>query len=313
LAAVSPPKNTAWRHGLIAPRRFLIALAGMSRQNEFMFSEATDLTRILLQAGAGLILIAGATADLYLGLLVQTRRLMPSLPSYRTLTQRPFTFFHAQLALASTLVFAVPLLVQDGPAKTPKESALVLGPVLYALAGFLVITLCLTYSRTSMRQSFFSPHCSAREAITKGLLYGLAVIPPVLLLSLALTAVTEALGFEPALQEVFDWLGDTTLSPGTRLFMIVAAVAIAPVVEELLFRGVLFTAVLKVRPFLFAALLSGLYFALVHFHAPSFLPLLALSTAFSAGYAATGSILTPIVMHALFNLTSVLLYLAGAA
>ena len=278
-----------------------------------MFSEATDLTRILLQAGAGLILIAGATADLYLGILVQTRRLKPSLPAYRTLTQRPFTFFHAQLALVSTLVFAAPILVQNGPATTPKESALVLGPVLYALAGFLVIALCLTYSRTSLRQSFLSQHGSTRKALTKGLLYGLAVIPPVLLLSLALTTVTEALGFEPALQEVFDWLGDKTLSPGTRLFMIVAAIAIAPVVEELLFRGVLFTAVLKARPFLFAALLSGLYFSLVHFHAPSLLPLLALSMAFSAGYAATGSILTPIVMHALFNLTSVLLYLAEAA
>lgn len=294
-------------------RWFLIALTGTSRHNTFMISVTTDLTRILFQAGAGLILIAGTTADLYLVFMVQARRMTLSLPAYSTLTQRPFTFFHTQLVLFATLVFAAPLLVQSGPATVPKESSLILGPLLYALTAFLVITLSLTYSRTSLRQAFFSAQCPTRKALTKGLLYGLAAIPPILLLSMAIATITEALGFEPTLQEVFDWLGDATLAPGTRLFMIVAAIVIAPVVEELLFRGILFTAVLKARPFFFAALLSGLYFALVHFHAPSFLPLLVLSTAFSAGYAATGSILTPIVMHALFNLTSILLYLAGAA
>jgi membrane protease YdiL (CAAX protease family) len=125
-----------------------------------------------------------------------------------------------------------------------------------------------------------------------------------------MTSLTESLGFEPKLQEVFDWLGDGSLALGTRVFMMVAAIVIAPVVEETLFRGILFPSALKGRTFFSAAMITGTYFALVHFHAASFLPLLALSMAFSAGYAATGSILTPIVMHALFNLTSVLFYLA---
>ncbi len=277
-----------------------------------MFPETTDLTRLLFQVLAGLVVIAGATVDLYLGLLVQTRRLGPPLCSRATLTQRPFTAFHVQLALASTLLFTLPMLFQKPTTAAPAELSLILGPLLYACVGIMVVFLGLTYSRTSLRQAFFSPHCTALQALRKGLLYGLALIPPIVLLSLVTTSVTEALGYEPQLQEVFEWLGDDTLALGTRIFMMAAAVVIAPVVEELLFRGILFASVLKTRPFFFAALLSGAYFALVHFHAPSFLPLLALSIAFSAGYAATGSILTPIVMHALFNLTSVLLYLADA-
>ncbi|MDR2849578.1 MAG: hypothetical protein LBW77_03430 [Verrucomicrobiota bacterium] len=47
-------------------------------------------------------------------------------------------------------------------------------------------------------------------------------------------------------------------------------------------------------------------------HGPSFLPLLALSAAFAGGYAATGSLVTPVVMHALFNFASLCFYLAGA-
>ncbi len=276
-----------------------------------MFPETTDHTRLLFQVLAGLILLAGTTVDLYLGVLVQTRRLVPSLRSRAAVARRPFTVFHAQLAVFATLMFALPMLSQKTGGAAPNDLSLILGPLFYALAGFTVIGLCLTYSRTSLRQAFFSPHGTARQALGKGLLYGLAIIPPVVLLSMAMTSVTEALGYEPQLQEVFDWLGDDSLALGTRVFMMAAAVGIAPVVEETLFRGILFPAVLKTRPFLFAALLSGAYFALVHFHAPSFLPLLALSIAFSAGYAATGSILTPIVMHALFNLTSVCFYLAG--
>jgi membrane protease YdiL (CAAX protease family) len=98
-----------------------------------------------------------------------------------------------------------------------------------------------------------------------------------------------------------------------RVGLITAAVLIAPTVEEFVFRGILFRALLRHRRFAYAALLSGAYFALVHLHAPSFLPLLALSAAFSAGYAATGSILTPIVMHALFNAVSLLAYFAGSS
>jgi len=275
-----------------------------------MFSGTSDLTRIVFQALAGIILILGAAVDLHLGVLVQTRRLAPSLQACAALARRPFTAFHTQLALFATLMFSLPALFQSPASATPKESALLLSPLLYALTGFLVVSLCLTYSRTSARQAFLSPTCTAREALLKGLLYGLAAIPPVVLLSMAISRTLEAFGHPTQLQEVFDWLGDGSFRLGTRLFMTVAAVVIAPVVEELLFRGILFTAVLKARRFFFAALLSGAYFALMHFHAPSFLPLLALSIAFSAGYAATGSILTPIAMHALFNLTSVLFYMA---
>jgi membrane protease YdiL (CAAX protease family) len=275
-----------------------------------MLNESTDLSRFLFQGLAGLIVLAGATADIYLALLVQTRRILPSLPSRTLLTQRPFTAFHAQLALFATLMFALPMLFQKPPAAAPSDLSLILGPVLYAITGFMVIALCLTYSRTSFRQAFLSPLCTSRQALKKGVLYGFAIVPPVVMLSMVITMATEALGYEPQLQEVFDWLGDDSLALSTRAFMVAAAVVIAPVVEEALFRGILFPAVLKARPFFFAALLSGAYFAIVHFHAPSFLPLLALSIAFSAGYAATGSILTPIVMHALFNLTSVIFYLA---
>jgi hypothetical protein len=76
---------------------------------------------------------------------------------------------------------------------------------------------------------------------------------------------------------------------------------VAPVVEELLFRGVLLPAVNRLvgaRP---AIVIVSLLFALVHGHWPSMVPLFMLSTALCLAYIYRGSLMTSIVMHASFN------------
>ena len=278
-----------------------------------MTEVSSELTRLALLAAAGLIVIAGATIDLYLLFLFQRRTAPLSFPAQQELKQRPFTFIHALHVILVTLLFAAPVLFQGPKQPTPSQTTLLFGPLLYALVCLLLVSFCLAMTRVTFRGAFTSKGCTAGRALGKGVLYGLAAIPPVILLSHVMATCTEALGYEPRLQEVFNWLNDGTVSAGTRAFIMVAAIIIAPVTEETLFRGILFPALLKSRAFASAALVSGLYFALVHFHAPSLLPLLALSLAFSGAYAATGSLLTPIVMHALFNTVSLLLFLADNA
>jgi len=278
-----------------------------------MVEVSSELTRLLFLAAAGLLVLAGATVDLYLLFLLQRRTSPLSLPAQPELRQRPFTFYHALQVLVVTLLFAVPVLFQAPNQPTPSETTLVCGPLLYALVCLLIVSFCLATTGATFRGAFTSKTCTAGQALGKGMLYGLAAIPPMILLSHVMATCTEALGYEPRLQEVFEWLSDGKVSTGTRVFMMTAAVLIAPVAEEALFRGILFPALLKHRTFASAALISGFYFALVHFHAPSLMPLLALGFAFSSAYAATGSLLTPIVMHALFNTASLLLYLADKA
>ena len=266
--------------------------------------------RLLLLTSVGLIVIAGATIDLYLVFRFQRRTAPLSFPAQPELRQRPFNHLHALQILFVTLLFAVPTLFQKPNQPTPPQMTLILGPLLYAMMSLLIVSFCLAMSSVAFRNAFHSTSCTVRNALGQGVLYGLAILPPVILLSHVMATVTEAFGYEPRLQEVFDWFGDETIPSGTRVYLMAAAVFIAPVAEEALFRGILFPALLKNRSFAAAALLTGAYFALMHFHAPSLLPLLALSVAFSAAYAATGSLLTPIVMHALFNATSLLLYLS---
>jgi len=278
-----------------------------------MVAENPDLTRLLLLFAAGGIVLAGATIDLYLAFLLQRRSATFAFPALPSLRQRPFSHLHALQVLLITLLFAVPSLFQKAGPRTPSSAMLISGSVLYALTALLIVTFCLSTAGATFRSAFHTGACSVRRALGQGVLYGLASLPPILLLSHVMSTVTEALGYDARPQEVFDWFGNAEIPWATRICLMVAAVVFAPMAEEALFRGILFPALLKNRRFAAAALLTGTYFALVHFHAVSLLPLLALSVAFSSAYAATGSLLTPIVMHALFNATSIVLYYATEA
>lgn len=274
-----------------------------------MSSEAGELSILLFHALSVVIFVIGITIDFILIFLVQTRRLAPALAGRNRVANSPFKAFHVQLVMAVTLFFALAAAFQTST-EPVQDRVLISGALLYAVMACVAISFCLLYSRVSFKDAFLAPSCSTWRAAKKGLLYGLAVIPPIAGLSICVSAAFEALGIPAQPQALFEWLkGEPALGP--RLFMMAAAVVIAPVAEELLFRGVLFAAVLKTRAFMPAALLTGFYFALVHLHALSFLPLLALGVAFAAGYAATGSIVTPIVMHAVFNTASLVFYLAA--
>jgi membrane protease YdiL (CAAX protease family) len=86
-----------------------------------------------------------------------------------------------------------------------------------------------------------------------------------------------------------------------RTQLILMAVTAAPIVEELLFRGIALPALLKRMGTVRAICLVSLIFALIHFHVPSILPLFVVAFAFSLGYLYSETLLVPILMHAIFN------------
>jgi membrane protease YdiL (CAAX protease family) len=88
---------------------------------------------------------------------------------------------------------------------------------------------------------------------------------------------------------------------GQRLPIILLAVVIAPVAEELAFRGYLYGVMRRYFGALPALVFTGVLFAIVHLNVPTLLPLFILSCLFTVSYEATGSLLVPMTMHALFN------------
>jgi membrane protease YdiL (CAAX protease family) len=94
---------------------------------------------------------------------------------------------------------------------------------------------------------------------------------------------------------------------------ILTAILIAPLYEEILFRGILLPKLMQKTNLIHACWISATLFALLHFHAPALLPLFALSTALSIIYWWTGSLWNCIALHILFNTGSILLLLFSNA
>jgi membrane protease YdiL (CAAX protease family) len=92
-----------------------------------------------------------------------------------------------------------------------------------------------------------------------------------------------------------------------KLILGIAAVVIAPVAEETIFRGFLYGVTKRFSERWFAAIFTSLVFACVHRHVGSTVPLFTLAMGFSIAYEVTGCLLVPIAMHSLFNMLNLAL------
>jgi membrane protease YdiL (CAAX protease family) len=95
-----------------------------------------------------------------------------------------------------------------------------------------------------------------------------------------------------------------------RLLLILTAVVIAPVSEELIFRGYIFGVLRRYAGRWWALIISASVFAAIHAHIPSLAGLFVLAVALTLVYEGTGSLWSPILMHALFNAITVILTLS---
>lgn len=167
----------------------------------------------------------------------------------------------------------------------------------------------LSRRRTDWREAF-SASISARDAwgllIGAGLQLGLSLI--------AYWVIVGLLGGEAPTQEVVEAATDA-VRPLERLLMVLGVVLLAPVSEELVFRGVLLGALRRTRSDRFAVVVSAAVFAGVHLLDPN--AVLAVPFLFVTGIVlgksvvATGRLGRAIAIHAGFNGVTVLALLAA--
>jgi membrane protease YdiL (CAAX protease family) len=134
-----------------------------------------------------------------------------------------------------------------------------------------------------------------------------------ILLSLALLPILQ-LDPDAQHQQLLSDLREHRDAVTVALFFL-GAVVFAPMVEELLFRGILLRALLRKFPPVTAVLGSSVVFALVHYVGdPNTLPFLpaltALGTVLAIAAIKTGDLSTSIWIHAGFNLTTTIWFLS---
>ncbi len=84
-----------------------------------------------------------------------------------------------------------------------------------------------------------------------------------------------------------------------------SAVVIAPLTEELIFRGYLYPVVKRFSDRWFAAIFTGVFFGVIHFNVFSLPTLAVMGVVLVVLYEMTGSLWVPIACHAAFNATTV--------
>lgn len=266
--------------------------------------------------GFGVLLFAGLALDLVLLLLHRRRPLRaPALVARQT--ARPWTWQDAAFILLTlaTLHGGTQLAVNIGlwtGALDPGDKPLTYTMMVIQTFTFQVVALTAVVWLMRLRgwtwkESFGTEgHHTARHVGT-GLVAYAAMLPPVLIIGLSYALMLKSLGFDLGRQDVIQILLDPALPAPVRVAFFFLGIVTAPVVEELVFRGVALPVAVRHLGVVPAILLVSLLFAAIHWHGPSLAPLFVLAVALSVAYHYTGSILVPITMHLIFNSVNLVL------
>jgi membrane protease YdiL (CAAX protease family) len=147
-----------------------------------------------------------------------------------------------------------------------------------------------------------------RRAAGMGLAAGLMVLPFAWLMSFGTGEVMRWLSLEPETQVVVETL--QSLGGGGVYFLIgLIAVTTAPMAEEVLFRGILYGFLRRRVGVGWGMWVSAGVFGLIHMNAMTFPSLVLLGVLLVWLYELTGSLVAPVVAHAVFNLANLFLLL----
>ncbi len=221
------------------------------------------------------------------------------------LGRRPWTWNHA-VGAAFALICLHALIIggvrwfSSSAAGVEAGVLMVAQTLVFHWAILALVVVSLVRRRLSSREAFGWELRRLPRDLAHGFIFYLGAMPLVIFYTWLYQLVLRYLGYPPRIQEVLRiLLGDA--APGLRVYFVIVGVVLAPLAEEILFRGIGLPLLLRRMGALPAVTLLSLFFAVLHFHVPAIMPLFLISAAFSIAYLYSGSIVVPIVMHALFN------------
>jgi membrane protease YdiL (CAAX protease family) len=179
---------------------------------------------------------------------------------------------------------------------------------LVGIASFQGVALILTGRLLQLhgmtwREFLGAPGGRLRRCILIGLVGGACVVPMAMALNHVSQRVLEQTHIEATDQLSIQYLR-ASVKWWQQICFGVTAIVLAPLVEEIIFRGILYPAI-KQRGYPGLAWVgTALLFAAIHMNVKTFLPLAFIGFALVWLYERTDSLATPIAAHALFNATN---------
>ena len=88
---------------------------------------------------------------------------------------------------------------------------------------------------------------------------------------------------------------------GGMIFLAIFVLLLGPIIEEVFFRGFMYSAIRKRTGIMAAAFLSGAIFSLLHTNIVGFFPIMTLGILLAYLYETTGSLVASIAVHMVHN------------
>ena len=178
--------------------------------------------------------------------------------------------------------------------------SVVLGTLSFQGLAWVFILVFLRQHRVHWRDAFGFRGPDLKHALLLAVRVAIVILPVAWLLLTLSDLVLTRPGDEPAVQNVVKLIEGST-SPWMQIYLGVFAVAVVPVAEEFIFRGMLYPFIKRLGYPRLAWIGVSVLFALIHQSAITFVPLFALALALTWLYEKTDNLLAPITTHVIFN------------
>lgn len=257
-------------------------------------------------------IVAGVAALLLLVITVRTVRIAPPRDLLAGMPDRPYTVGEDALALAvlvyllaGATISALGRMISAAPPDALMGLFVGTGAQLAGLATCLFLVA--GRFGGGIRRFLLGGKCFGPWRVC-------LVVPVFVLLALGLCSIVIGLthevvrfllpGYEFKAHPTIQAMREDGQSPGIVIGLWIGAAVLAPIAEEVFFRGLLQTYLVGVLGSRWRAIgLASLAFAVVHVSQPHAIPaLIVLSLLIGYAYERTGALMSPILIHAFFNL-----------
>ena len=221
---------------------------------------------------------------------------------------RPDTVLHFLAGLFGSMVIGISLAGMlgsaaeraGGPTSMP---TLIIGTLCFHGMGMVLIGRLVRENNATWSEAFGFSSGRVGRSLLLAVLVWLLVLPLAWSLSQFTERVLSLFHVETVPQSIVQTL-QSNLSLSMSIVLGLAAVFIAPVAEELIFRGVLYSFIKQCGYPRLAMWGTAILFAFIHNNRLTFLSLLLLALILTLLYETTNNLLAPILTHSLFNATN---------
>ena len=182
--------------------------------------------------------------------------------------------------------------------------------ILVAVAVWFQVNRRLYQSPISLAAAFGFNRKNTGRCLLLGLATGLGLVLIAMAFALMSGVLIQAFGDQVEPQKLVTLIAEESAKQeniGPLIFFVVMAVAVAPVAEEILFRGILYPAIKQIGYPRVAAIGTALLFALFHVNLLTFASLTVVALGLIALYEFTDNLLAPITAHAVFNASNLIM------